>query len=97
MSDEPKNKRSADIAEIVALPALATGAGTLLGGIGGGLLAREALQTPGVVSRLARMSPTKRDRVLAAVSGLLGSAAGTAAGVGSFTLAKHLQDKYENS
>jgi hypothetical protein len=45
-----KKQRKESIVEIVALPTLAAGAGSLIGGIAGGAATRKILSTPGVKS-----------------------------------------------
>ena len=49
-----KKQRKESIVEIVALPTLAAGAGSLIGGIAGGAATRKILSTPGVKKDLPR-------------------------------------------
>jgi len=92
---EPKKERKESIVEIVALPTLAAGAGSLIGGMAGGLATRKLLGTPGIRQRLAKMTPEGRKKLLTTLQSAGAGVAGTASAVGSYALSEHIRDKME--
>jgi len=92
VSDSPKKP---NIVEIVGLPTIAAGAGTLIGGVTGGLLARKALLSPGMRSRFSKLSPEKQQRILNALIALSASGSATASAAGSYALASYLDELKE--
>jgi hypothetical protein len=93
MSDKPERKQG--VAEIVAYPALAAGAGSLLGGVAGGQITKTVLTSPGVSERIARMPPASRRKLLSTLQSAGAGVAGTAAALGSYALSEHIRDKME--
>jgi hypothetical protein len=94
MSEKP-SERKHNVAEIVAYPALAAGAGSLLGGVVGGQAARTVLTSPGISERLAKMSPTARKKLVSTLRSAGAGLAGTAGAVGSYALSEYIRDKME--
>jgi hypothetical protein len=90
-----KKKRKESIVEIVGLPTLAAGAGTLVGGIAGGAVTRKLLGTPGIRSRLAKMSRDDKVRLVHTLHSLGAGTAGTASAVGSYALSEYIRDKMD--
>ena len=93
--NEKKPEKKESIVKIVGLPTLAAGAGSLIGGVGGGALTRSLLDTPGVSSRLAKMSPERRAEVLKHLQSLGAGAAGAASAVGSYALSEYIRDRMD--
>lgn len=90
-----KSPRKESIVEIVGLPTLAAGAGSLIGGIGGGALTRTVLDSPGMRKRLSNMSPAEWRRVVQTAQSLGAGAAGTASAVGSYALSEYIRDRMD--
>ena len=90
-----KKQRKESIVEIVALPTLAAGAGSLIGGVAGGAATRKILSTPGVKERLAKMSGDDRRRLVHTLHSLGAGAAGTASAVGSYALSEYIRDRMD--
>jgi len=93
MSDKTEKKKS--IAEIVALPTLAAGAGALIGGIGGGYLTHKALRSRGIQSRLKNMPKARRAQMMRHLQSIGAAGAGTAGAVGSHALSEYIKDQME--
>ena len=92
MKDRKDNK---SIAEIVAIPTLAAGAGALLGAYLGGTTTRALMDTRGVRSRLKNMSPGDL-KALKSIIGTVGSAgAGTASAIGTYSLSQYVREEMD--
>jgi hypothetical protein len=93
MSDS--NERKESLVEIVGLPTLAAGAGTLIGGVMGGGATRRILETPGIQEKLRRMTSEKRRNLVHTLHSLGSGAAGTASAVGSYGLSEYIRDRMD--
>lgn len=90
-----KKERKESIVEIVGLPTLAAGAGSLIGGIAGGAVTRKILDTPGVSSKLKSMTPEQRKKLVHRLHSGGAALAGTASALGSYALSEHIRDRME--
>jgi membrane protein YqaA with SNARE-associated domain len=90
-----KDDKKKSIAEIVALPTLAAGAGSLIGGVGGGYLTHKVLKSRGIQSRLRNMPKAKRLQMMRHIQSIGAAGAGTAGAVGSYALAEHIKDQMD--
>jgi hypothetical protein len=96
MNDQNEKKKS--IAEIVALPTLAAGAGALLGGVAGGAMTRSLLDAPGIapqLGRLARQDPVRKEKMLRHLQSLGAAGASTAGAVGSYALSEYVKKQMD--
>lgn len=83
------------LAEAIIPPVLATGAGALVGGIGGGMATRALLRSPGIRQRLARMTPDRRRKLVSTAEMLGGPVIGTAGAVGAMATREYLEAKLQ--
>lgn len=90
-----KKERKESIVEIVGLPTLAAGAGSLIGGIAGGAITRKVLGSPGISARLRKMSPEQRKQLVHRLHSGGAALAGTASALGSYALSEHIRDRME--
>lgn len=93
MSEKKTKKKS--IAEIVAIPTLAAGAGALIGGVAGGAATRRLLDAPGIKPRLARMDPAQKEKMLRHLQSIGAAGAGTAGAMGSYALSEYVKDQMD--
>ena len=89
------NERKPSLVEIVGLPVLAAGAGSLVGGIAGGAATRKVLDSPGVSSRLKKMTPEQRRALVHRLHSGGAALAGTASALGSYALSEHIREQME--
>lgn len=90
-----KSPRKQSLVEIVGLPTLAAGAGSLIGGVGGGALTRAVLDSPGMRKRLSKMSRADFEKAVQTAQSLGAGAAGTASAVGSYALSEYIRDRMD--
>ncbi len=93
MNDQNEKKKS--IAEIVALPTLAAGAGALIGGVGGGHLTHQLLRSRGIQSRLKNLPKARRLQMMTHLQSIGAAGAGTAGAIGSHSLSEYIKDQME--
>ena len=90
-----KDDKKKSIAEIVALPTLAAGAGSLIGGVAGGHLTHKMLRSRGIRSRLRNMPKARRLEMMKHLQSVAAAGAGTAGAVGSYALADYIKTQMD--
>jgi hypothetical protein len=90
-----KTPRKESLVEIVGLPTLAAGAGSLIGGVAGGTLTRTVLDSPGVRKWLSNLSKADLQKTVQTLQSLGAGAAGTASAVGSYALSEYIRDRID--